>query len=175
MGAQNQSDDPKPGSGRMAGGADPMRPPDHPSEAFRDAGLKLAELREFAAYYLSARLDVIKTGVRRVGIIVAMCAFGAIAGATVVVMAVVFLLRGVAGAFSSLFPAHLAWLGDLITAGIFLAIPAIVIPIAMTYLTGTFKHLTVKKYESRKRRQREQFGRDVRSEAVAGRSTGKTK
>jgi hypothetical protein len=151
-----------------------MPPPAHPSEAIQDAVTKLAELREFAAYYVAARWDAIKSTLRRAGIFAALGLGGAIGGATVVVVAVVLLLRGIAGAFADLFPAHLWWLGDLITAVIFLVIPVAAVLIGMRVLTGMFKTLTVKKYETRKRQQREQFGRDVRAEATAARrSAGK--
>lgn len=142
-----------------------MPPPAHPADAIRDAVGKLAELREFAAYYVAARVDALKVAARKIGILAGLGLLGGVGAATVVVVSVVLLLRGIAGAFAEIFPAH-PWIGDLITAVIFLAIPVIAILIGMRILTRTFKTMTVAKYELRQRQQREQFGRSVRDEAT---------
>jgi hypothetical protein len=179
MSAETQSP-PPPGSARTGWearpdpGAHPMPPAGHPTEAIRDAVGKLAELREFASYYMAAKLDALKATARRIGILAALGLVGAVAGATVVVTAVVLLLRGIAGAFAAIFP-RAPWLGDLITAVIFLAIPIVGILVGMRILTRTFKTSTVTKYEERKRQERQQFGRDVRDEATRARyAAGKT-
>jgi hypothetical protein len=142
-----------------------MPPVDHPADAIRDALGKLAELREFAAYYVAAKVDALKVTARQLGIYVGLGLLGTVATATVVVMSVVLLLRGIAGAFADLFPTH-PWIGDLITALIFLSIPVIGILIGMRILTRTFKTSTVHKYERRQSEQRQQFGRNVRDEAT---------
>lgn len=179
MSAETQSP-PPPGSARTGWearpdpGAHPMPPAGHPTEAIRDAVAKVAELREFASYYVAAKLDALKATARRIGILAALGLVGAVAGATVVVTAVVLLLRGIAGAFAAIFPRY-PWLGDLITAVIFLAIPIVGILVGMRILTRTFKTSTVTKYEERKRQERQQFGRDVRDEATRARyAAGKT-
>ena len=141
-----------------------MPPAGHPTEAIRDALAKVAELREFAAYYMAAKIDALKVTVRRIGIMAGLGLVGAVAGAALVVTAVVLLLLGIAGAFTALV-GH-AWLGELITAVIFLAIPVVGILVGMRILTRTFKTSTVTKYEERKRQERQQFGRDVRDEAT---------
>lgn len=172
MSAHTETSGPPPGAARTGweerpvGGSHPMPPPAHPTDAIRDAFAKVAEVREFAAYYAAARLDALKLTARRIGILAAIGILGAMAGATVVVVSVVLLLEGIAGAFAALFP-RFPWLGDLITAVIFLAIPVIGIVVGMKILTRTFKTSTVHKYEDRQRTQRQQFGRDVRDEATA--------
>lgn len=142
-----------------------MPPPAHPADAIRDAMGKLAELREFAAYYVAARVDALKVAARKIGILAGLGVLGGVGAATVVIVSVVLLLRGIAGAFAEIFPAH-PWIGDLITAVIFLALPVIGILIGMRIVTRTFKTMTVAKYERRQRQQREQFGRSVRDEAT---------
>lgn len=142
-----------------------MPPPEHPADAIRDALGKLAELREFAAYYVAAKVDALKVTARQIGIFAGLGVLGGVGAATVVVVSVVLLLRGIAGAFAEIFPAH-PWIGDLITAVIFLAIPVIAILIGMRILTRTFKTSTVHKYERRQSEQRQQFGRSVRDQAT---------
>lgn len=179
MSAETQTP-PPPGSARTGWearpdpGAHPMPPAGHPTEAIRDALAKLAELREFASYYVSAKIDALKLTARRIGILAALGLVGAVAGATLIVTAVVLLLLGIAGAFAAIFPSH-PWIGDLIAGVIFLAIPVAGILVGMRILTRTFKTSTVTKYEERKRQERQQFGRDVRDEATrAQHAAGKT-
>jgi len=142
-----------------------MPPVDHPAQAIREAVAKVSELRAFISYYVSVQLDAVKLTARKIGILIGLGLIGAVAGATVIVVAIVLLIRGIAGAFASLFPSH-PWIGDLITAVIFLAIPIVAILVGMRILTRTFKTSTVHKYELRQRQQREQFGHDVRDEAA---------
>src|SRR3954463_15030195 len=80
-------------------------PPDdqRPTEAFKDAGRKFAELGEYVSYYIAAKFDGIKGSVRNIGIYAALGVVGLIATAGFVVTAVVLLCRGIAGAFAALF------------------------------------------------------------------------
>ncbi|HEY8747829.1 MAG TPA: hypothetical protein VIM11_07635, partial [Tepidisphaeraceae bacterium] len=143
----------------------PQAPPrTPPTDALRDAFSKFNELKEFAAYYASVRLDILKVTVRNLGIYLALGVIGLIAVASMAVTAVVLLLRGIAGAFAQLFSGH-PWLGDLITAVLVLALMAGAIVFVMKKLTGTFRSLTVKKYEDRLRRERQELGRDVHERA----------
>jgi len=174
MSTQTESTGP-PRSGweqRPDAGANPSPPVGHPAEAIRDAAGKIAELREFIAYYIAARIDALKLTARNIGIYAGLGLIGLVAGATVVVMAVALLLVGIAGAWGALFGGRM-WLGDIVTGVIFLGILAVGVLVGMKVLTGVFKTKTVLKYESRQRHQREQFGRDVHDEAqraASGRS-----
>ena len=159
---------------QRSSGVDPPPPVAHPTDAFKLAAAKLAELKEFAAYYAATRIDAIKTSVRNLGIYAGIGIIGAVGAATVIVVAVVLLMTGIAGAFAAIFPPHLAWLGNIITGVLFLAIPVVGILIGMRMLTKTFKTSTVHKYESRQQQQREQFGRDVKDEARSAPSSGRT-
>jgi hypothetical protein len=125
---------------------------------------KLAELKEYVAYYATVRVDMLKVTVRNLGIYAALGVVGLIAVGAMVVTAVVLLLRGIAGAFAQLFSGH-PWLGDLITAVLFLGVMAAGVVIVMKKLTGTFRSQTVKKYEDRLHREREQFGHDIHERA----------
>ena len=174
MNAQTESRDPPAGGSSRTGReqAAPGAPPGpapadgHPTDALREAVAKLAELREFAAYYVAARIDAIRLTVRNIGIYAGLAILGLVAVATILVVSVALLLLGIAGAWGELFAQH-KWLGDIITAVIFLGLLAGGVLIGMRVLTGMFKTTTVHKYESRQRQQRQQFGRDVRSEAAA--------
>jgi hypothetical protein len=171
-----QTNVPPPEQASSAGGAwehrpgspaDRLPPPNHPSDALREAMTKLSEVREFAAYYVAVRMDAVKATVRNVGIYAALGLIGLVAGAAVIATAAVLLLVGVSGAFAALLGGN-QWLGAIITAVLVFALLAAGVVIGLKMLTRSFKSSTVKKYEERQRRQRQQFqGRDVRSEATA--------
>ena len=103
---------------------------------------------------------MLKVTVRNLGIYLGLAIVGLIAVGAMVVTAVVLLLRGISGGIGQLFSGH-PWLGDLITAVVVLAVLAAGVVVVMKKLTGTFRSQTVKKYEERLRRQRQQFGHDV--------------
>jgi len=135
-----------------------------PAQAFHDAMAKLAELKEYVAYYAAVRVDMLKVTIRNLGIYAALGVVGLIAAGAMVVTAVVLLLQGIAGAFAQLIP-RFPWLGNLITAVLVLGAMAVGIVIVMKKLTGTFRSQTVKKYEDRQRSERQQDGHDVHDRA----------
>jgi hypothetical protein len=139
-----------------------------PAEAIHQAFAKLAELKEFVAYYMAVRVDLLKASIRNAGIYAALGVLALVGGAAVIVTAVVLLLLGVAGAFAELMPGH-PWLGDIITAIIFLGVIAVAVLVAMKMLAKRFRNWTVQKYERRLSSQRQQFGSDVRREAERSR------
>lgn len=151
---------------RPDGGGRPLHPDPPPAEAIRQAMQKLAELREFVSYYVSVRVDSLKITARNLGIYAALGVIGLIAAGAMVVTAVVLLLTGIAGAFGQLFSGH-PWLGNIITAVLVLGLIAGSVVFVMKKLTHTFRSQTVKKYEDRLSRERQQFGRNVRDEALA--------
>jgi hypothetical protein len=176
MSAQTNSPPPE-RSAQTGGAAQPesaserLPPVEHPTEAFHEAAAKLAELREFAAYYVAARLDALKTSVRNTGIYAALGLIGLAAGAAVIATAAALLLLGIAGGFGALLNGRM-WLGAIITAVLVFGLTAFGVVIGLKVLTKSFKSSTVKKYEERQRRQRQQFrGRDVRHEAAAAQHT----
>jgi len=148
------------------------RRPSHPAEAVRDALRRLAELREFAAYYVSVRIDALKASIRSAAMYAGLGLLGALAVGTVVVVAIVLLLVGIAGALGAALGGR-AWLGDIITSLIFLVFAAIGASVGMKVMTRWFHSKMVHKYEERQRQQRQHFGQDVRDEATAAeRSAG---
>jgi hypothetical protein len=149
----------------------PMPPVGHPAEALHDAMSRLGEVKEFVSYYIAARLDALRASIRQAGIYAGLGIIAAIGAATVVVVSVVLLLLGIAGAWNELFPAH-PWIGYLITAVIFLALPVIGALVGLSILKRTFKASTVQKYENRQHEQRQQYGRSVRDQAAAAESAG---
>ena len=142
-----------------------------PGEAFKEAANRFAELKEFASYYVGAKLDGIKVTVRNLGIYAGLGIVGLIAASAIITTAVVLLLGGLAWGIGDLLWDKY-WLGALIVGLLVLGGLAGGIIFGMKKLTNTFRKQLVQKYENRQRDQRINFGEDVRGrrEASSGRS-----
>ena len=139
-------------------------PAQSPSEALHVAMAKIAELREYASYFLAAKIDGLKVGLRNAGIYAALGVLGAIAGAGLIVMAVALFLIGCAHGLGALFGGR-DWLGDLIVGVVVLAIVAVGAILGLKMVTGSSRKKTVEKYETRQHQQRRSYGHDVQQRA----------
>ena len=133
----------------------------HPADAFRDVGARLGELKEFASYYVAAKLDSYKVSIRNLGVYAALGIVGLIAGGTIISTAAVLLLVGLAWGLGKLLGGQL-WLGALIVGLLVLGGVAAGIILFMKKLTNSSRKALVEKYENRQRDQRIFFGEDVR-------------
>lgn len=141
---------------------DPSEPA--PAGAFHEVSERLGEARDYAAYYIAAKLDQVKLSVRNVAIYAALGIIGLLVGGTLAVMAVVLFCLGAAGGLGALFGLG-AWLGALVVGfALLLAIGGGLVA-ALMYVKKTFKQRTVNAYEQRKRQQREDHGVDVHQRA----------
>src|SRR3954462_40778 len=84
-----------------------------PGEAFKEAGARLGELKEFASYYVAAKLDAWKVTGRNLGIYAALGIVGLIAASAIITTAAVLLLVGIAWGLGALLW-HQYWLGALL-------------------------------------------------------------
>jgi uncharacterized membrane protein len=146
--------------------ADDQKPRADPAaaEALRSIWDRLAELRIYARYYLTAKLDRLKLTIRQIVLLAIVGVIAVIAAAGAVVTAIVLLLRGMAGGLATLC-GHVPWLGDLLCGLLVLGI----IVIALWYFLRSFakasRRATVEKYEREQTRQRADIGHDVAQRA----------
>src|SRR4051812_1646446 len=135
-------------AGHSADGADGTTPPPAASagEALRGVGEKLAELGEYAGYFISAKLDGLKVGVRQLGVYAVLGIVGLIALSTVVTTAVVMLLVGLAMAIGKAFEPDQYWAGALIVSVVVLAGLAVGVIFGLKRLTNTSRSALVRKY-----------------------------
>jgi hypothetical protein len=137
-----------------------------PADAFRDASARIAELKEYASYYVAAKVDSAKASARSAVLYAMLGVVGALIGIGLLVTAAVFFLEGLAGAIGALFPeGHGWWAGRLIVGVVVIAGALGGVWIVMKRLTGSSRKRTVEKYEARQRDERAQFGRDVQERA----------
>ena len=144
-------------------------PPPHPSgEALHRATALIAELREYASYFIATKIDGIKVTVRNVGIYAVLGIVGLIVMSAVVTTSVVLLLVGLAMGIGKIFDPDQYWVGGLAVGLLVLGGLAAGVIFGMRWLTNTSRAALVKKYESRQRQQRTNFGHDVRGREPDG-------
>src|SRR6476646_4187897 len=92
---------------------------EHPAEAIKHAASYFGELKEYAGYYVAAKLDSYKTSAVNLGIYAVLGLMGAVVGSAILATAAVLLLWGLADGLGSL-SAHLFnspnwhWLGPFL-------------------------------------------------------------
>ena len=139
-------------------------PKGEPAEQFKFAVSRLAELREYALYYVTAKLDGLKLSLRNALIYAGLGVVGALAGGAIVAVAAALLLIGAAHGIGAALGGN-AWLGDLIIGVLVLAAVGIGAVMVLKGLTKSFHQQLVNKYQSRQQEQRRTYGHDVNQRA----------
>jgi hypothetical protein len=145
-------------------GPDTVTDDQAPPEAIKDIGTRISELGEYVNYYIGAKVDGIKLSLRNVGIMAGLGVIGAMAAGGFIVTLMVLLLRGIAYGLGDLLWDKW-WLGELITAVLFLGALGVGVMIAMKKLTKSSRERTAKKYAARQQQERIKFGTDVHQRA----------
>ena len=127
----------------------------------------LGEYKEYASYYMSTKIDGIKSSVRNVGIYAGLGIAGLMAFSALITTAVALFLIGAAMGLAHIFDPPKYWLGFLIVGLAVLVLIGVGAGIGLSKANAGFRKATVDKYEQRKRWQRGQFGRDVEQAAGA--------
>ena len=143
---------------------DPNYRPNPAQEAATRLKADFDELKEYASYYVAAKIDGIKGSIRNLGLYAALGIVAAIVGAAILATAAGLLVVGFAHMLGALFGGRY-WLGDLVTGILILGTVAGGAYYMMNKLTGAWRSQTLKKYEERKQSQRERFSHDVSDRA----------
>ena len=141
-------------------GPDSVTDDQAPPEALKDIATRFSELGEYVSYYIGAKVDGIKVSLRNVGIMAGLGVVGLFAGGAFVATLMVLLLRGIAYGLGDLLWDKW-WLGELITAVLFLGVIGVGVMIGMKKLTKSSRERTAKKYAARQQTERAKFGTDV--------------
>jgi hypothetical protein len=157
---------PEEGADEFRAGHDSNGNGSSPATGLSDAAARFAELKEYASYFVAAKLDGLKLTLRNVVIYAVLGVVGAIVGVGVLVTASVYLLSGLAGAIGEIFPEpYEGWAGRLIVSMLVLGGTFGGVFFLMKRLTGSSRKRTIEKYENRKRDERAVHGHDVAERA----------
>ena len=151
------------GEDREKKGYAPPHPLDGVVQQFR-------ELVEHANLYVEARKDMVRATVRSLIWKAVIGIVGAIAGVTLIIVAVVYLMSGIAHGLGLLFGGHY-WLGELVLASTVFLVLGVGAIIGIKLLTKSARERTVKKYERRQQAQRQRFGHSTAERAGQLRQT----
>lgn len=136
-------------------------------QAFANISAQITELKDYAGYYIAAKLDGIKWSMTRIGVFAALGLVALIIGAGLLVTATVLFLTGLATGLGRAFEPDMIWLGWTIVGGLVLAATAIGAFIGLSALTkGTQKRMA-EKYENKRQRQQVEYGTNVRDRAAS--------
>src|SRR5688572_12423047 len=136
-----------------------------PHESVQRMTRLIAETKEYAAYYLGARIDSIKASVRNLGVYAGLGIVGLIAASAFITTTVVLFLVGIALGVNRLF--HSWWIGPFVVGLVFLTALVLGVVFGLKALMNSFRKVTVNKYEQRQNWERGQFGRTVAEQAAA--------
>ena len=135
--------------------------PPHPLDGLSK---QIREIIEYANFYVEARKDMLRASVRSLVWKAVAGVVAGLVGVTVIIMAVVYLLSGIAHGLGRLLGDEF-WLGELVTAvSIFLAL-IFAGWIAVRSMNRKARERTKKKYERRQQQQRERFGHSATERA----------
>lgn len=144
---------------------DPKANPAEKTDDYSDGiGRCFGELKEYAAYFASARWDGFKLSIRQAVVYAALGLLGLCVAGAILVMSVVLLLDGIANGLGVLFGDR-PWLGSLVVGVVLLGLLSGGVVLGLKWIASKSKQKTVEKYESRKRQQRAEYGRDVQQRA----------
>lgn len=151
------------------------RPPLHagepasPTDHFRDAAARLAEIKDYAAYYASAKVDSYKSAAKSLALYAVLGALAAVAGLAILTTAGVLLVVGIAQALTALFNGH-AWIANLVTGLLLLGGTLAATYFLVHKLLGKSRLATKKKYEDLKREHLIKYGHNVHERATHAQS-----
>ena len=125
---------------------------------------QLAELFDYASYYLAAKADEAKSSARSLVLHAEVVFVGMLAAAGLIVTAVSLAFIGLAGGLGELFDSR--WLGQLVAGLLLFALVALAIWGRAKLIEKHFLRKTVERYEHRQHRQQAKFGHNVADRAA---------
>lgn len=141
------------------------RPENPASTAARTIPLFLAELKAYAVYFLSAKVDGYKATVKKIVGLVVLGVVGLLVGAGLLFAAAFLLLGGIAHAIGELCRGHM-WIGELIVGVLVIGGTFLAVWIGLKKFTEGSRKQTEQKYEGKRIQQRVELGRDVHERAA---------
>ncbi|HZZ41573.1 MAG TPA: hypothetical protein VFE58_01425 [Tepidisphaeraceae bacterium] len=135
-------------------------------EAFAEAGARLSEIKDYALYLLSAKVDQVTSSVKAAIWYAMVLMLVGIAGAGILVTAAVLMMMGIADGLTVLFGGRV-WLADLVTGVVVLGLVIGSAYLVVGKMIGMSRAATRERYAAMKREQFARHGHDVHERATA--------
>jgi hypothetical protein len=160
-------------AGSRWGGDDHSTSGENPAAAAaRSVSLFIAELKSYARYFLSAKVDGFVATGRKIAIYAALGVVGLLVAGGMLFAASFLLLHGLAFILGKLLWGQ-QWLGELVVALLVLGGTAFGVWFGIKKFTKASRLKTEQKYEGQRIQQRVEFGRDVHERAAQASATAK--
>lgn len=130
------------------------------AELFAPLMAHLREFSEYASYYFAARSDLVKAKVRKIALLIVAGIVAAVAGATMLIVALVLVLVGIAGGLGELM-GNRPWAGSLATGAVVAAVVFGSLRLLLPQWLANSRRQVKDKYDRRRQSQRTRFGHDV--------------
>jgi uncharacterized membrane protein len=134
------------------------------TDALRDSALSAAEIAQYAGHLLATRIDQFKLSIRTLILYAVLGVLGLVAAVSVLAACVVLLFVGAAHGVGTALGGR-EWLGDLLVSVVVLGAIALGLKVGLGRFKMASRRGTVRKYENRRKQQRERFGHDVAERA----------
>ena len=155
-----------PESGKRPAFNDDPLPPPSPSEAFKSAAARLAEIKDYASYYVSAKMDGYMSSAKSAALYGVLGLLAGVAGIAILATAGVLIVLGISEGLTVLFGGRM-WLADLVTGIVLLGLILSTTYFLVAKLIGKSKAAAKAKYESLNREQFSKHGHNVHERATA--------
>lgn len=142
------------------------RPDESVGEMFAQLRLLLEELKTYASYWLSAKIDSAKWTITKIVLYAIAGVIGAMVAVTALVTTVILLMVGLATALGRAFGPGMWWLGWIIVGGVILLAIVGGLWWMLSSMSGSRAKRLAKEYELKRKLQQERFGNHVRSRAA---------
>lgn len=144
-----------------------------PGDALGQALAALAEAGTYAREWMSAKIDGVLFGVKKLAFLAVLGVVTGLVGMTFVITSTVLLLRGIAAAIAVALPESFEWVGPFVVGliGVLVSVGGLWLVLKMLAKAG--RRTAIKGYRRKLLAQHRKFGRDAYSRAV-GRAAVKT-
>ena len=126
---------------------------------------QVAELFEYASYYVAAKADEAKLSARRLVLHAELIIVGLLAAAGLIVTGVSLVFIGLAGGVGEM--SGKPWLGQVVSGSFLIVLVGFAVWGRTLWLKKHFFKRTVERYEQRQLHQQTRFGRSVADQAAA--------
>ena len=150
----------------------PTSPPPSPAEAFHSAAARVAEIKDYASYYLAAKLDGYKSSAKSAVLYAVLGLLAGVAGIAIIATAAALFVHGIAEALTVLFNGRM-WLADLVTGIVLLGLILGGTYFVVAKMIGKSLAASKAKFDTLNREQFAKHGHNVHERATEAKHDGK--